>query len=40
MSHMEGIDGKSPTLGTTMGIGSEAPTFGTTAGIGDTSLLA
>jgi hypothetical protein len=34
MGHMEGIGGKSPTLGTTTGIGGKAPTFGTTVGIG------
>jgi hypothetical protein len=34
MGHMEGIDSKSPPLGTTKGIGGKAPTFGTTVGIG------
>ena len=35
MGHMEGIDSKSPPLGTTKGIGGKAPTFGTTMSIGD-----
>jgi hypothetical protein len=32
---MEGIDGKSPTLGTTTGIGGKAPTFAIMTSIGD-----
>jgi hypothetical protein len=35
MGHMEGIGGKSPTLGTAAGIGGKVPTFSTMAGIGD-----
>jgi hypothetical protein len=34
MGHIEGIGGKSPTLGTMMGIRCKAPTFDTIADIG------